>query len=459
MPFLSRLSSTSAGRSRAGNALAVMALLFGFGAWQELPVYGAKKPTVTTVPAKSNATKSTANKSNATKPGSAKKSTAAKKPKVTLGMVRQTEAQRNKIRAQKAKSTATVNALKSSKKKVAESLAALNTNVRSTSMALDKAQRSAKRARAELVGAQVRLKELEARLDVLRKGRLVAALDAFADPAGGSVDALMNAATASESERREALAAIARRSQADLVDELNALEQDLTIERAIAEKSRKRAEQIEETVTGKLSDYEAARTKQRAYADSVEARLERELEESASLSGLDLKLSKELIAQNELLTRQLASAGAGGRGSGKFNTASAAVLGNLATAAGGDTHGIRVASSIRSRLASMLAAAQRDGVYLTGGGYRSSASQIALRRAHCGSSSYAIYQQRSSTCRPPTARPGNSMHERGLAIDFVDKGGALRRSSAGYSWLRGHASSYGFFNLPSEPWHWSVNGR
>ncbi len=406
--------------------------------WGEPAVYGVKKP--------SSAKTTTAKKSSAK----------AKKPKVTLGMVRQTEAQRNKIRAQKAKSTASVNALKSSKKKVAESLAALNTNVRATSMALDKAQRSAKRARAELAGAQTRLKELEARLDVLRKGRVVAALDAYSDPGGGSVDALLNADSASESERREALAAIARRSQADLVDELNALEEDLTIERAIAEKSRKRAEQIEEAVTGKLSDYEAARKKQREYADTVEARLERELEEAASLAGLDLRLSKQLIAQNDLLTRQLASAGAGGRGSGKFSTGG--VL-SPSTAAGGDTHGIRVASSIRSRLASMLAAAQRDGVYLTGGGYRSSASQIALRRAHCGSSNYAIYQQRSSSCRPPTARPGNSMHERGLAIDFVDKGGALRRSSAGYNWLRKHAAAYGFFNLPSEPWHWSVNGR
>ena len=440
MPFRSKRVSERMPRTRIQTLLVVFVLLFGVVGWSDAAVYGVKK----------TAAAKTAKKTSA--------SSKSKKPKVTLGTVRKTQLQRDKIRAQKAKSAATVNALKSSKKQVAESLAALNSNVRLTSLALDKAQRSAKRARADLAGAKARLIELEGRLAILRRGRVTAALDAYSDPGGGAVDALVNAADASESERREALAAIARRSQADLVDELNALEEDLEIERALAERSRKRAEEIEEVVTGKLSDYEAARKKQREYADTVESRLERELEESASLSGLDLKLSKELIAQNDLLTRQLASAGAGGRGSGKFNTASGA-LGNPSTAAGGDTHGIRVASSIRSRLASMLAAAQRDGVYLTGGGYRSSASQIALRRAHCGSSNYAIYQQRSSTCRPPTARPGNSMHERGLAIDFVDKGGALRRSSAGYRWLKAHAAAYGFFNLPSEPWHWSVNGR
>ena len=48
------------------------------------------------------------------------------------------------------------------------------------------------------------------------------------------------------------------------------------------------------------------------------------------------------------------------------------------------------------------------------------------------------------------------MHEQGLAIDF-------NRSSthytAVYHWLRAHAWRYGFYNLPSEPWHWSVNGH
>ena len=406
-------------------------------------------------PSARGAAKSSKTTSVAKKPASSKTSTKAKKPKVTLGTVRRTQMERDRIRSQKAKAAVKVSALKSSKSKVAASLAALNSNVRITSVALDKAQRSAKRARSELAGAKARLQELEARLAVLRAGRIRAALDAYAEPGGGQFDSFLDSASASESGRREAIAAIARRSQADLVDELNALEEDYGIERAIAERARQRAESVQAAVAGKLTDYQAARIEQRKYADSVEARLERELEEAASLSGLDLKLSRQLIAQNDQLTLQLASAGAGARGSGKFNTA----LNSPSTAVGGDTHGIRVASSIRGRLASMLAAAQRDGVYLTGGGYRSSASQVALRRAHCGSSTFAIYQQRSSSCRPPTARPGNSMHERGLAIDFVDRGGALRRSSPGYRWLARNASAFGFFNLPSEPWHWSVNGR
>jgi zinc D-Ala-D-Ala carboxypeptidase len=46
-----------------------------------------------------------------------------------------------------------------------------------------------------------------------------------------------------------------------------------------------------------------------------------------------------------------------------------------------------------------------------------------------------------------------------LAIDFTHNGTIINsRASAGFRWLAEHAHLYGFFNLPSEPWHWSVNG-
>ncbi len=121
--------------------------------------------------------------------------------------------------------------------------------------------------------------------------------------------------------------------------------------------------------------------------------------------------------------------------------------------------GIRVHESIADKLLALLQAASRDGIRLGGGGYRSSQSQINLRRAHCGTSEWAIYRKPSYQCRPPTARPGASMHERGLAIDFTQNGRALWSNTSGYRWLKRNAAKYGFRNLPSEPWHWSTNGR
>lgn len=123
-------------------------------------------------------------------------------------------------------------------------------------------------------------------------------------------------------------------------------------------------------------------------------------------------------------------------------------------------HGIRVHRSIADDVRALIDAAAADGITLSGWGWRDGNTQIRLRREHCGTSEYAIYRMPSSQCRPPTARPGRSQHERGLAIDFTYNGGSMTsRSNPGFVWLNNNAHRWGFVNLPSEPWHWSVNGR
>ncbi len=119
---------------------------------------------------------------------------------------------------------------------------------------------------------------------------------------------------------------------------------------------------------------------------------------------------------------------------------------------------ILVNAEVAGRVASLLGAAWSDGVELGGGGYRDRESQILLRRAHCGSSGYAIFEMPAGECSPPTARPGRSQHELGLAIDFTQNGAILSSGSAGFAWMQAHAAEYGFFNLPSEAWHWSTTG-
>lgn len=137
------------------------------------------------------------------------------------------------------------------------------------------------------------------------------------------------------------------------------------------------------------------------------------------------------------------------------NTTTGDATGGLVT-----VQGITVAASIADRVDALVSAAAADGLVLSGGGYRSADQQIALRRAHCGTSQYAIYEMPAGQCSPPTARPGTSNHERGLAIDFRCNGTSISsHSSPCFRWLDDHAASYGLRNLPSEPWHWSIDGR
>jgi D-alanyl-D-alanine carboxypeptidase/Transglycosylase-like domain len=126
---------------------------------------------------------------------------------------------------------------------------------------------------------------------------------------------------------------------------------------------------------------------------------------------------------------------------------------------GSCTHTFTVHQSIAEPTQQMLNAACAEGVVFGGWGWRSPQEQINLRRAHCGPTHNDIYNKPSNQCSPPTARPGNSMHERGKAIDFNSGGVGLTRGSRGFRWLAINAKRYGWFNLPSEPWHWSENGR
>lgn len=72
---------------------------------------------------------------------------------------------------------------------------------------------------------------------------------------------------------------------------------------------------------------------------------------------------------------------------------------------------------------------------------------------------WVIYGAPASSCSPPTAKPGQSEHQLGLAIDFTNSAGnILTWGSPEFAWLEQHAHLYGLYNLPSEAWHWSTTG-
>ncbi len=121
--------------------------------------------------------------------------------------------------------------------------------------------------------------------------------------------------------------------------------------------------------------------------------------------------------------------------------------------------GFLVSPSIAGAVADLLAAAAEEGFVLGGWGYRTTNEQIDLRMNHCGVTGHAIFDGPSTACDPPTARPLHSQHELGLAIDFTENGAILSASSPAFAWLQENAATYGLFNLPSEPWHWSTTGH
>jgi hypothetical protein len=388
----------------------------------------------------------------------AKKSTAKSTKRPTLVAVRRTAAQRAAVRQRRAAAAARVNALKADRRQLANALADLTDDVKAQSASLRSARNGVVQAEQELVEAREAESVLLTRIDALGKQRMEAAMSAYAAGGDADISSVLRSATVNDAAHRSTYIDLAYQQQADLADQYAALEEDLAIERQRADRAQRQAVQRREQVATNLKRLEASKARTARFAVSAEERYEAALAEAVGLETLDRALSTRLRAEQADLERRLNAArraGVGGSGDGAFS-GSIRVPGNVQL---GRTNGIIVASSIRGNLAALLAAAADDGVFLSGSGYRSSASQVALRQAHCGSSSYAIYQMRASSCRPPTARPGSSQHERGLAIDFTQNGRTLTRSSSGYRWLKGNAHRFGLYNLPSEPWHWSTTGR
>ena len=359
-------------------------------------------------------------------------------------------ADRAKVRQQRAKVAGQVNALKATDAQVDSALQALNANVSGQQARLAEAQRASAQANQAEAAANAAVAAKQAEIDQLKLSIRRFAVQAFVHPPGDDALQAMDESDPGKAAEKRALLELQNTNDADLLDQLTAAEQDLDAERKIAHDAAERAKSKKADVASKLDGLKQARDEKAAFAGQVQDRLDQALGEAASLATLDASLSRQ-IEQEELARANAAGVGNGGRGGGPVGNVN---LGSASCPSGGR---ITVAASIADNLQRLLNAAHADGVDMCGGGYRSSQDQINTRKANgCPD----VYNSPPSSCHPPTARPGTSMHERGLAVDFTCEGGGVisSRSSPCFQWLSAHASSYGFYNLPSEPWHWSTNG-
>lgn len=118
---------------------------------------------------------------------------------------------------------------------------------------------------------------------------------------------------------------------------------------------------------------------------------------------------------------------------------------------------IQVHPCISDEVERVIQLANEQGLNMGGGGYRDSSGQIEARKNNCGTSAYDIYEKPAGECSPPTAKPGSSNHERGTAVDFTCDGGTFSsRSHPCFIFLNENTK---LKNLPSEAWHWSIDGN
>jgi len=376
----------------------------------------------------------------------------------------QTNAEIDRIREERRQNEAAatakaseVNAADAELEEISAALIAVNSAVNAQQSRVDNAQRQLSDAETALANAENAVTEGQA-LIVALEGQLAnQAISSFINQDETST-VLVESNDPNLGLRMQILVDEVTQSGVDLVDTLRAAREDLEVEQGIAQDAAEEAEVLSLELADELVVLEDSQGVQAELANAAEERFNSLLAEQVSLEALGVELAAdEQRARDDLaaeLARQAPPPSNGG-GSGGGPTAPVTNSGEIVNAG----NGIWVHTSIAGNVRRLLADAAAAGVPLAGGGYRDPAGQIRVRRNNCGTSDYAVYQMPASQCRPPTARPGSSMHERGLAIDFTYNGRIIgSRSGPAWTWLKANAAGYGLYNLPSEPWHWSTSG-
>jgi hypothetical protein len=374
----------------------------------------------------------------------------------------ETEAQRDDVRARQAEVVIEVDALEAQDAEVRAQLTAIERNVAVQQSELRQAEQTQARADADLAAAIQAVADAEQRIVELDRKADQLVVDSFVNPPSDAALEPLRAGSLVEAAVMQAVLDMQGENDARVLDQLAEAHDALEAEQADQEAAAADAAQARQAAAQELADVEAALAQQQAFAADVEDRLNAKLAEAESLKALDAALSQQIAREQAELAAQLAAAQEAAAAAPTTDVAPAEIApapGGLATVtcpAGGS---ITVAGSISGSLQALLDAAAADGVTLCGGGYRSPDAQIQLRMEHCGTSNYAIYEMPASQCSPPTARPGSSLHEQGLAVDFTcNGGGTVDSGDECWTWLEANAADYGLYNLPSEPWHWSVDG-
>jgi len=396
-------------------------------------------------------------------------------------VVRDTEAQREALDQAAAEATESLDAANADAEDLIDALNKAQAAVDAQQSALDEAERAVADAEAVVLEAEARIVELETELTATQEGLREAVIESYVSFQAPTGTFSVLGSDPWQNAREEALAGFAAGSRIDDIDDLRRLGEELERWRLQALEAAVEAETHRRAAALILADLRTAVDREAELSVAAEERVERRLYEVQTIRQLDATLAAEIEAAERriasALERQRAEEEARRRAEeerrraeearlrAEQEEAEARALAESVDPSDTDlplvwVSGFEVHTQIADAVEGLVAAMEAEGFNLGGWGYRTAQEQISLRRSHCGTSEWDIWSKPSSTCRPPTARPGRSNHEKGLAIDLTNNGRLITsRNSAVFQALQRLAPSFGLKNLPSEPWHWSVDGR
>jgi D-alanyl-D-alanine carboxypeptidase len=382
--------------------------------------------------------------------------------------------ERNQIRSGDALVSVDVDVLRAEDTEVSGALSDVRENVDNQKAALTEAQGALHAAQTDLQNAEAALADTQTRLSAINDQADGVVIDSFINPPFESAIDALSAESTEDATVKQALLGFQADDNAALLAQYMDLQTQLNTEKAAREQAKDAAASAQADADAAYADVQDAVGQQAAFAAEVQKRIDQRLAEAANLEQIDPELAEQIRARAEELAaalneldeevqaeraRQQAAELAEQAEINRNIPGLKPVPGGVTDVACPNGGVVQVAGQIAPQVERLLADADAAGYTMCGYGYRDPADQIAVRRANCGTSNYAIYQAPSSYCSPPTARPGTSMHEQGLAIDFTIGSSTIRSGSGASTWLRANSADYGLYNLAGEAWHYSVDGN
>ena len=323
----------------------------------------------------------------------------------------------------------------------------------SAQQAVDAAKRKLAEAQEEDARTATRIAQLEAEIAETQLLLQQSAISAYTSFQGPNSEQTALSSDPWQQARSQSLRRFANRSTEDLLDEFRGQAAELEALREESDRYINELEELRNDALEREDNFNRAVAREDTALDEINQRLDRRLSEAANLEALDAQFAAEIRSGEQQLAEAIARAEA----RRQAQTITVPLNADFELT---NVWGIVVNVLIADQLEGLLVAMEAEGFTLGGGGYRDNSRQIELRRQHCGTSEYAVYQMPASQCSPPTARPGFSQHQVGLAVDFTHNGRIIRsRNTAVFQAMARIAPDYGFLNLPSEPWHWSTTGQ
>ncbi|HRV76029.1 MAG: D-alanyl-D-alanine carboxypeptidase family protein [Candidatus Nomurabacteria bacterium] len=121
-----------------------------------------------------------------------------------------------------------------------------------------------------------------------------------------------------------------------------------------------------------------------------------------------------------------------------------------------DIEGHKVNKLLYLQVKDILKQARKEGKPISlNSTFRPCAEQSSLRKSNCGGDTSLP----AEACSPPTEKPGESLHNYGMAIDFKCDDSPIFANSSCYTWLKTNAQKYKLQQRAEEPWHWSFTGK